>query len=606
VRAIARAGAGVNNIPVAAMSQRGVPVFNAPGANANAVKELVLAGMLMAARRLPPALRFRRGLDLHAPDLEQARVEDGKKAFAGFELAGQTLGIVGLGRIGCLVADAAIGLGMQVLIGFDPEITVDAAWSLPSQVQARRQRQRGAARRAVRHPARAAGRCHAPPGGCRPTSGLMPPGRGAAELQREGVVDDARWSRPSNAAQRLGRYVCDFPRRPCTATLSVIALPHLGASTREAEENCAVMVVDQLRDYLEHGNDRQRGQLPGRRDGARVGAPRGHRQRQRAQHAGPDLHRDGPGRAEHPQHGQQVARRDGLHPGRRRQPGRRRGAGRASVPSTACSRCATCQDENDVSRSRAAEPGGRRRRRRDDHAARPQHLNRLHREDLLALQAHFAALHADPRCPGAGADRRGRAFCAGFHIGELDDSRSNATADPQLFEHTVDALEALPLPTVARLNGSVYGGATDLALACDFRVGVARHGTAHAAAGLGLHYYPSGLQRYVERLGLGAAKRLFLLAEVVPAGRTAAHRLPRPGRAGRPALDARVRRIVAGAGRQCAAGRARHEALARRDRARAHRPAAIRQREGICAASADLREGLAAFAARRAPRFTGR
>jgi len=133
VRAIGRAGAGTNNIPVAAMSQRGVPVFNAPGANANAVKELVLAGMLMAARNLPGALRFVDGLDPATPDMDKL-VEDSKKNFAGFELAGHTLGVIGLGKIGCLVADAAIRLGMNV-IGYDPEITVDAAWSLPSQVR---------------------------------------------------------------------------------------------------------------------------------------------------------------------------------------------------------------------------------------------------------------------------------------------------------------------------------------------------------------------------------------------------------------------------------------------------------------------------------------
>ena len=133
VQAIARAGAGTNNIPVQLMSERGVPVFNAPGANANAVKELVLAGMLLAARNLQPALRFVATLDASAGDMEKM-VEEGKKAFAGAELSGQTLGIVGLGKIGCLVADAAIKLGMQVQ-GFDPEITVDAAWSLPSQVR---------------------------------------------------------------------------------------------------------------------------------------------------------------------------------------------------------------------------------------------------------------------------------------------------------------------------------------------------------------------------------------------------------------------------------------------------------------------------------------
>ncbi len=133
VLAVARAGAGTNNIPVAALSARGVPVFNAPGGNANAVKELVIAGMLMAARHLGPAQRFVASLD-PAQDAMEATIEDGKKAFAGFELCNQTLGIIGLGKVGALVADAAIKLGMQVL-GYDPEITVDAAWSLPSQVQ---------------------------------------------------------------------------------------------------------------------------------------------------------------------------------------------------------------------------------------------------------------------------------------------------------------------------------------------------------------------------------------------------------------------------------------------------------------------------------------
>src|ERR1041384_4185733 len=131
LRAVGRAGAGVNNIPVAALSKRGIPVFNAPGANANAVKELVLAGMLIAARNLAPALEFTQKLD--AKDLEK-KVEDGKKQFAGLELPGHTLGVIGLGKIGSLVADAAIRLGMNVL-GYDPHITVESAWSLPSQVK---------------------------------------------------------------------------------------------------------------------------------------------------------------------------------------------------------------------------------------------------------------------------------------------------------------------------------------------------------------------------------------------------------------------------------------------------------------------------------------
>jgi len=127
LRALGRAGAGVNNIPVAALSRRGIPVFNAPGANANAVKELVLAGMLIAARNLAPALDFVREID-SSEDLDQ-RVESGKKQFAGFELPGHTLGVVGLGKIGSLVAGAAIRLGMDVF-GYDPHITVEAAWSL--------------------------------------------------------------------------------------------------------------------------------------------------------------------------------------------------------------------------------------------------------------------------------------------------------------------------------------------------------------------------------------------------------------------------------------------------------------------------------------------
>ena len=250
VRAIGRAGAGTNNIPVEAMSERGVPVVNAPGANANAVKELVLAGMLMAARQIAPALRFVGALDTATTDLDKA-VEDGKKAFAGYELVGQTLGIIGLGKIGCLVADAAIKLGMNVL-GFDPEITVDAAWSLPSQVrratsvndvlkQAQFVTLHVPLVEATRHLVNDA------------NIGLMRPGAVLLNFSREGVVGDSAVL-DALAANRLGQYVCDFPGAALHGHPQVIALPHLGASTREAEENCAVMVVDQLRDYLEHGN----------------------------------------------------------------------------------------------------------------------------------------------------------------------------------------------------------------------------------------------------------------------------------------------------------------------------------------------------------------
>jgi D-3-phosphoglycerate dehydrogenase len=258
VRAIGRAGAGTNNIPVAAMTARGVPVFNAPGANANAVKELVLAGMLMAARNLPAALRFVGALDPGAADMDR-QVEDGKKAFSGFELAGHTLGVVGLGKIGCLVADAAIRLGMHV-IGYDPEITVDAAWSLPSQVKKAHsvaELLRGAHFVTLHVPLVEATR------GLIGSAALETMRSGAVLLNfsREGVVDEAA-AVAALDADRLRYYVCDFPSPTINAHPRAIALPHLGASTREAEDNCASMVADQLREYLEHGNVRNSVNFP--------------------------------------------------------------------------------------------------------------------------------------------------------------------------------------------------------------------------------------------------------------------------------------------------------------------------------------------------------
>lgn len=250
VRAIGRAGAGTNNIPVKAMSARGVPVFNAPGANANAVKELVLTGMLMAARNVAPALRFVHGLDPQMADMDKA-VEDGKKNYAGFELAGHTLGVIGLGKIGCLVADAAIKLGMNVL-GYDPEITVDAAWSLPSQVK------KAASVNDVLKNSHFI-TLHVPL--VEATRKLVnadnlkiaKPGAVVLNFSRDGVVDaDAVLA--ALGSKQLGWYVCDFPEPALNQHERVIALPHLGASTREAEENCAIMVADQLRDYLEDGN----------------------------------------------------------------------------------------------------------------------------------------------------------------------------------------------------------------------------------------------------------------------------------------------------------------------------------------------------------------
>jgi enoyl-CoA hydratase/carnithine racemase len=236
---------------------------------------------------------------------------------------------------------------------------------------------------------------------------------------------------------------------------------------------------------------------------------------------------------------------------------------------------------------------------------RPRHLNRLHREDLAVLQAHLAALAADPAARVLVLAAQGRVFCAGFHLGELEEPGDAASADPQQFERTVDALEALPLPTIARLQGSVYGGATDLALACDFRAGVQGMELRMPAARLGLHYYPSGLRRYVSRLGLGAAKRLFLLAEAVPADE-----LLRIGYLDRlvaaDELDACVAQWVDALAMNAplAVGGMKRSldevAAGLVDEAR------VREREARCATSDDLREGLAAFAERRPPRFNGR
>ncbi|HWA12392.1 MAG TPA: phosphoglycerate dehydrogenase [Burkholderiales bacterium] len=258
VRAIGRAGAGTNNIPVAAMSRRGVPVFNAPGANANAVKELVLAGMLMAARNLVPAIRFSEGLQGGDEQIHRA-VEDGKKEFAGSELPGQVLGIIGLGRIGSLVADAAIKLGMQVL-GYDPEITVDAAWSLPSQVRKAQSVEdvlRNSDFVTLHVPLLDATRNLVDAR----RVGLMKPGAVLLNFSREGIVANAPVIE-ALAAGRLRSYVCDFPSADLKGVPRVIATPHLGASTREAEDNCAVMVVDQIRDYLENGNIRNAVNFP--------------------------------------------------------------------------------------------------------------------------------------------------------------------------------------------------------------------------------------------------------------------------------------------------------------------------------------------------------
>lgn len=250
LKAVGRAGAGVNNIPVDKLTKLGVPVFNAPGANANAVKELVLAGMLMAARNIVPALDFARGLDGDDAMLNKL-VESGKKDFVGFELPGRTLGVIGLGAIGVRVANAALALGMKV-IGFDPAVTVQSAWKLSAEVQKANSVDELITRSDMVT-------LHIPE--TENTRGLinaqrianMKPQAVLVNFARPGIVDNAAVL-VALGSGKLHAYVCDFPNNVLKASNRVIALPHLGASTVEAEDNCAVMVADQVREFLEHGN----------------------------------------------------------------------------------------------------------------------------------------------------------------------------------------------------------------------------------------------------------------------------------------------------------------------------------------------------------------
>ncbi|QKT04779.1 phosphoglycerate dehydrogenase [Ectothiorhodospiraceae bacterium 2226] len=250
LKAVGRAGAGVNNIPVEKMSALGIPVFNAPGANANAVKELVIAGMLIASRNLCDAWAYTQALE--GDDVELHRqVEAGKKQFAGTELPGRTLGVVGLGAIGRLVANAAIGLGMKV-VGFDPGITVEGAWQLSSEVEKAVSMDELAARSDFLT-------VHVPlTDGTRHLINaerlkIMKPGATLLNFARDGIVDD-RAAAAALDAGHLHAYVCDFPSNQLKGHARVLAFPHLGASTREAEDNCAIMVAEQVRDYLEKGN----------------------------------------------------------------------------------------------------------------------------------------------------------------------------------------------------------------------------------------------------------------------------------------------------------------------------------------------------------------
>jgi D-3-phosphoglycerate dehydrogenase len=250
LKAIGRAGAGVNNIPVPAMTERGIAVFNAPGANANAVKELVLAGMLIAARNIAQGWQFARALEGDDAAIGKA-VEAGKKQFVGFELPGRTLGVIGLGAIGVLVANAARALGMKV-VGYDPSITVRSAWKLESDVEPALSIDDLVSRAdfisfhvpltdKTRHMINAE-RIQ----GMRDGAVLL-------NFSRDGIIDDdAAVTALDNG--KLYAYVCDFPSNLLKGHPRVVALPHLGASTQEAEENCAVMVADQVRAYLEDGN----------------------------------------------------------------------------------------------------------------------------------------------------------------------------------------------------------------------------------------------------------------------------------------------------------------------------------------------------------------
>ncbi|MDT7835709.1 enoyl-CoA hydratase/isomerase family protein [Aquabacterium sp. OR-4] len=241
--------------------------------------------------------------------------------------------------------------------------------------------------------------------------------------------------------------------------------------------------------------------------------------------------------------------------------------------------------------------------------SRPAHHNRLQVEDLLALQQHVQTLQALPELRVVVLAAGGKSFCSGFDLGALAAADSGTPgavgAGPRLFEETVDALEALPVPTVCRLQGGVYGGATDLALACDFRVGVQGMVLRMPAARIGLHYYASGLRRYVTRLGLQQAKRLFLLAEEVAAEQLLAMGyLDRLVPADR--LDAEVAQLVAalGAGAPLAL-RGMKSSLNEVARAEYHL-SVLREREALCAASDDLQEGQRALAEKRLAQFHGR
>ena len=248
LKAVGRAGAGVNNIPLEKMSDKGVVVFNTPGANANAVKELVISSMLLASRNICQAWNYVNNLPLE--DLK-ATVEDGKKQYSGSELPGKTLGIVGLGAIGVEIANAASMLGMDV-IGFDPSITKKNAWKISSEVE-------DAATLEELFSKSDFVSFHVPL--IDETKNLLnekriallPEGSVIINMSRDGIIDEDALVKALDSG-KVKYYVTDFPINDKKNHDRVIALPHLGASTSEAEDNCAVMIAKQIKDYLENGN----------------------------------------------------------------------------------------------------------------------------------------------------------------------------------------------------------------------------------------------------------------------------------------------------------------------------------------------------------------
>lgn len=258
LKAVGRAGAGVNNIPVAKLSERGIPVFNTPGANANAVKELVVAGLVLGARHLVRGWQFARDLSGSDEQIHQA-IEAGKKDYAGFELTGRTLGVIGLGAIGRLVANAAVALGMKV-IGADPGLTIEGAWQLSADVRRAHSLDElvKSSDFVTLHLPLSAATKHLISA---ERLALMKPGVVLLNFSREGIVDDAALAEALERG-RVGAYVTDFPSARTKDHPRVTALPHLGASTAEAEENSATMVVDEVREFLEHGNIRNAVNFP--------------------------------------------------------------------------------------------------------------------------------------------------------------------------------------------------------------------------------------------------------------------------------------------------------------------------------------------------------